>query len=93
MRFHEQRTPAHAIDDADSLPCLVGIVCRVGAEECNVGITQGTRGKKGRDWSARIWTAISTCESQGRPIFQFLCDAVEAHFKGLDPPLLTPAVG
>jgi len=55
-------------------------------------ITQGTRGKKGRDWSARIWTAISTCESQGRPIFQFLCEAVEAHFKGLDPPLLTPAV-
>lgn len=54
-------------------------------------ITQGTRGKKGRDWSERIWTAISTCESQGRPIFQFLCDAVEAHFKGLDPPLLTPA--
>jgi len=54
-------------------------------------ITQGTRGKKGRDWSERIWTAISTCESQGRPIFQFLCDAVEAHFKGLDPPLLAPA--
>jgi len=51
-------------------------------------ITQGTRGKKGRDWSERIWTAISTCESQGRPIFQFLCDAVEAHFKGLDPPSL-----
>jgi len=54
-------------------------------------ITQGTRGKKGRNWSERIWTTISTCEAQGRPVFQFLCDAVAAHFKGLDPPSLMPA--
>ena len=54
-------------------------------------ITQGTRGKKGRDWCERIWTAISTCESQGRPVFQFLCDSVTAHFRGLDPPSLMPA--
>jgi len=53
-------------------------------------ITQGTRGKKGRDWCERIWTTISTCESQGRPVFQFLCDAVTAYFKGQDPPLLMP---
>jgi len=54
-------------------------------------ITQGTRGKKGRDWSERIWTAISTCESQGRPVFQFLCDTLTAYFQGLDPPSLMPA--
>jgi len=54
-------------------------------------ITQGTRGKKGRDWSERIWTTISTCESQGRPVFQFLCDTLTAYFQGLDPPSLMPA--
>jgi len=54
-------------------------------------ITQGTRGKKGRQWSQRIWTTISTCETQGLSIFEFLCNAVTAHFKGLDPPSLMPA--
>ena len=54
-------------------------------------ITQGTRGEKGRKWCERIWTTISTCETQGRPVFQFLCDAVAAHFKGSHPPSLMPA--
>jgi len=53
-------------------------------------ITQGTRGRKGREWCERIWTTISTCESQGRPVFQFLCDAVTAHFCGQSPPSLLP---
>lgn len=54
-------------------------------------ITQGTRSQKGRHWCERIWTTISTCEAQGRSTFLFLCDAVAAHFNGLDPPSLTPA--
>jgi transposase len=54
-------------------------------------ITQGTRGQKGRKWCERIWTAISTCEAQSRSTFQFLCDAVTAHFNGLPTPSLMPA--
>ena len=54
-------------------------------------ITQGTRSQKGRKWCERIWTTISTCEAQGRPTFQFLCDAVAAHFNGLAPPSLVPS--
>ncbi|MDD3540970.1 MAG: IS66 family transposase [Kiritimatiellia bacterium] len=54
-------------------------------------ITQGTRGQKGRKWCERIWTSISTCEAQNRSTFQFLCDAVTAHFNGLAPPSLMPA--
>lgn len=54
-------------------------------------ITQGTRGQKGRKWCERIWTTISTCETQGRSTFQFLCDAVNAHFNALAPPSLMPS--
>ena len=54
-------------------------------------ITQGTRSQKGRKWCERIWTTISTCEAQGRSTFQFLCDAVAAHFNGLAPPSLVPS--
>jgi len=54
-------------------------------------ITQGTRSKAGRDWCERIWTTISTCESQHRSVFQFLCDSITAHFKGLAPTSLMPA--
>lgn len=54
-------------------------------------ITQGTRGNKGQRWCERIWTTISTCEAQGRPVFQFLCNAVLAHFKGVRAPSLMPA--
>ena len=54
-------------------------------------ITQGTRSQKGRKWCERIWTTISTCEAQDRSTFQFLCDAVAAHFNGLAPPSLMPA--
>ncbi len=54
-------------------------------------ITQGTRSKKGRDWCERIWTTISTCESQNRSVFQFLHDAVTAHLRGEPAPSLMPA--
>ena len=51
-------------------------------------ITQGTRGPAGRQWSERIWTTISTCAQQGRSVFEFLQQAVHAHFTGKPPPSL-----
>ena len=51
-------------------------------------ITQGTRSPKGRVWSERIWTLLATCAQQGRSAFDFLCEAVEAHFTGRPPPAL-----
>lgn len=51
-------------------------------------ITQGTRGEAGRRWSERIWTTISTCAQQGRSVFEFLQQAVRAHFTGQPPPSL-----
>jgi transposase len=54
-------------------------------------ITQGTRSEKGRRWCERIWTVIATCAQQGREVFQFLLDSVEAHFCGTLPPSLMPS--
>lgn len=53
-------------------------------------ITQGTRGKSGRQWCERIWTTLATCAQQGRSAFQFLCEAIAASFQGQPPPLLLP---
>lgn len=54
-------------------------------------ITQGTRSEKGRRWCERIWTVIATCAQQGREVFPFLLDSVEAHFCGTSPPSLMPS--
>lgn len=54
-------------------------------------ITQGTRSEKGRRWCERIWTVIATCAQQGRAVFQFLLDSVQAHFCGSSPPSLMPS--
>ena len=54
-------------------------------------ITQGTRSEKGRRWCERIWTVIATCAQQGRAVFQFLLDSVQAHFCGASPPSLLPS--
>ncbi len=54
-------------------------------------ITQGTRGEKGRRWCERIWTVIATCAQQGREVFQFLLDSIDAHFSGALPPSLLPS--
>jgi len=44
-------------------------------------ITQGTRGKRGQRWCERVWTVIATCRQQGRRVFEFFCDALNAHFQ------------
>ncbi len=54
-------------------------------------ITQGTRSEKGRRWCERIWTAIATCAQQGRAVFQFLLDSVQAYLSGTSPPSLLPS--
>jgi len=54
-------------------------------------ITQGTRSEKGRRWCERIWTVIATCAQQGRAVFQFLFDSVQAHLCGTPPPSLLPS--
>ena len=54
-------------------------------------ITQGTRSEKGRRWCERIWTVIATCAQQGRAVFQFLLDSVQAHLYSTSPPSLLPS--
>lgn len=51
-------------------------------------ITQGTRGQKGQTWCERIWTAIATCAQQGRSVYEYLCQAIEAYFQDEPSPSL-----
>ena len=51
-------------------------------------VTQGTRGRPGRCWCERIWTTIATCTQQGRSVFDFLEQALHAHFAGQPAPSL-----
>ena len=54
-------------------------------------VTQGTRSERGRRWCERIWTAMATCAQQGRSVFHFLRDAIDAHLRGEPTPSLLPA--
>lgn len=51
-------------------------------------ITQGTRGAPGRQWCERIWTVMATCAMQGRSAYDFLVDAIDAHWHGRPAPSL-----
>jgi transposase len=51
-------------------------------------VTQGTRGANGQAWCERIWTANATCAQQGRPLFEYLCQTLHAHFTGRPAPSL-----
>lgn len=53
-------------------------------------LTQGTRGERGQRWCERMWTVLATCAQQGRSAFEFLVEAVEAHFQGAEPLSLLP---
>jgi transposase len=53
-------------------------------------VTQGSRSEDGQRWLERIWTVIATCAQQGREVFEFLCDSVQAHFAGVSAPSLAP---
>jgi transposase len=56
-------------------------------------VTQGTRSAGGRRWCERIWTVLATCAQQGRSVFDYLCDAVAAHFQGTAVPSLVVSEG
>ena len=53
-------------------------------------VTQGTRSEGGQRWSERIWTVLATCIRQGRGVFEYLSQAVGAHFAGAAAPSLLP---
>jgi transposase len=53
-------------------------------------ITQGTRGEAGQAWCERIWTAIATCAQQGRSVFTYLVESVQAYLSGRPVPSLLP---
>lgn len=53
-------------------------------------MTQGTRGPAGQRWCERIWTVVTTCAQQSRSVFDFLVEAVTAHFQGAPAPSLLP---
>jgi transposase len=44
-------------------------------------ITQGTRGARGQRWCERVWTVLATCRQQKRRVFDFFCQALNAHFR------------
>jgi len=54
-------------------------------------ITQGTRSQRGQRWCERIWTALATCAQQQRSVFEYLRDAVTAHFNDQPIPSLIRA--
>ena len=51
-------------------------------------ITQGTRGDAGMRWCERIWTTIATCKKQLRNVFDFICEAIIAHWSNKKHPSL-----
>ena len=53
-------------------------------------VTQGTRGEQGMRWCERAWTILATCVQQGRSAFQFLHQALLAHFTAQPAPSLLP---
>ncbi len=53
-------------------------------------ITQGSRSLMGRQWNARIWTVLDTCRKQGHSAWQFLQDALWAHYFQTPAPSLLP---
>lgn len=53
-------------------------------------ITQGTRSESGRRWCERIWTVVATLTQQGRPILDYLGQAVHTYLTGQSAPTLLP---
>jgi len=56
-------------------------------------VTQGTRSETGQRFCERIWTVIATCGQRGWSVFEYLQEAVRAHFGGGPAPSLLGAQG
>lgn len=54
-------------------------------------VTQGTRGLAGRQWNERIWTARATLAQQGRSVFDYLRQALDAALHNHPVPPLLPS--
>ena len=52
--------------------------------------TQGTRGTNGQDWWERIWTVLATCRKQHRSAYQYIHQALIAHWTNQPSPSLLP---
>ena len=53
-------------------------------------ITQGTRSTNGQDWWERIWTVLATCRKQKRTAYQYIHQALIAHWTNQTSPSLLP---
>ncbi len=53
----------------------------------------GTQSAKGSRFIERILTVSETCRMQGRSVFEFMVDAVTAHFANQTSPSLLPQSG
>ena len=53
-------------------------------------VTQGTRSARGRQICERLWTVMATCALHKRSAFQWIYQAMVAHFKGFEAPSLIP---
>jgi transposase len=54
-------------------------------------ISYGTQSWRGARFVARMLTVAQTLRQQGRRVYDFLTDAVDAHRRGEEPPRLVPA--
>ena len=50
--------------------------------------TKGTRGRVGREWWERVFSMRATCRQQGRSVFEYLVEAINAYAAGATPPAL-----
>jgi transposase len=55
--------------------------------------TQGTRSYWGRMWIERIMSVLGTCKKQSRSAWEFLCQAMRAHYFEEQVPSLLPTLG
>jgi transposase len=53
-------------------------------------LTQGSRSEWGRKWNERIFTVVGTYRKQGRSAWQFIQDAINAHYFYTPTPSLVP---
>jgi len=53
-------------------------------------ITQGTRSQRGQRYHERMWSAIATCQKQGRSFFDFLHSSILARLSSKPGPSLLP---
>lgn len=51
-------------------------------------VTQGTRSLRGQQICERLWTVMATCALHRRSPFQWICQAMDAYFKGQPVPSL-----